>query len=97
MGLLTIIKRIFGFASKKGAMGPGDRMLRCIDCSGEFVFDEGEQHFFQLKGFTDPKRCPRCRKKIKHRMKKNRTPPKVNRSHRRSESHNDSPYVDERY
>lgn len=38
-----------------------DRELQCADCGDAFVFTSGEQSFFQQKGFTDPKRCSKCR------------------------------------
>lgn len=98
MSLLTIIKKLFGFGSKKGH--PADRELTCIDCSNRFVFDYGEQQFFKSKGFSDPKRCPNCRKKVKSQMKKKR---RGNRSRGRrrfgrydSIIDGDSPYADSR-
>lgn len=38
-----------------------DMMLTCQDCDKEFEFTEGEQAFFETKGFTPPKRCKPCR------------------------------------
>jgi CxxC-x17-CxxC domain-containing protein len=49
------------------AMGDGqmqfvDRLLKCMDCNGEFVFTAGEQLFFHEKQFkNDPKRCKLCK------------------------------------
>ena len=41
-----------------------DRVLKCIDCSAEFVFTAGEQLFFADKGFkNEPKRCKACKSK----------------------------------
>ena len=41
-----------------------DRMLKCSDCSNEFVFTAGEQIFFYDKQFkNDPKRCKLCKAK----------------------------------
>lgn len=68
MGLFTTIKRFFGI--KSGT----DRTLRCEDCKKSFIFDEGEQRFFAQKGFTDPKRCPKCRKRAKFRMQRKPQP-----------------------
>ena len=42
-----------------------DITLTCSDCSCQFNFTEGEQEFFQQKGFTPPTRCPDCRKRRK--------------------------------
>jgi hypothetical protein len=40
-----------------------DKTLVCKDCNSEFVFTEGEQAFYQEKGFqNEPQRCPACRK-----------------------------------
>lgn len=42
-------------------------MILCRDCREKFVFTAGEQEFYAEKGFTPPKRCPKCRtaRKIK--------------------------------
>jgi hypothetical protein len=69
MGLFSAIKRFFGFSSSK-VSSPNDRVLNCEDCGKEFVFDEGEQKFFKIKGFSDPKRCPRCRRQVKFRLRR---------------------------
>lgn len=36
-------------------------MLKCYDCSHDFVWTEGEQKFFKDRGLARPKRCPQCR------------------------------------
>ena len=95
MGLIATIKNLFGIKSE------GDRYLVCQDCQRRFVFDVGEQQFFKSKGFTDPKRCPRCRKKVKVRLSR-----RGRRDHRRHHRHRphprhdsiidgNSPYLDE--
>ena len=41
-----------------------DRVLKCVDCSADFVFTVGEQLFFADKGFKhEPKRCKPCKAK----------------------------------
>jgi len=41
-----------------------DRVLKCLDCSAEFVFTAGEQLFFHDKEFkNDPKHCKACKAK----------------------------------
>ena len=41
-----------------------DRVLKCVECSAEFVFTAGEQMFFADKGFkNEPKRCKACKSK----------------------------------
>ena len=41
-----------------------DRILRCVDCSAEFVWTAGEQQFFADKNFkNEPKRCKSCKNK----------------------------------
>lgn len=42
-----------------------EQNLKCTDCSCQFTFTEGEQEFFQSKGFTPPTRCPDCRRRRK--------------------------------
>lgn len=39
-----------------------NKILKCKDCDDDFVFSEDEQEFFREKNFTEPKRCPACRK-----------------------------------
>jgi NAD-dependent SIR2 family protein deacetylase len=40
-----------------------DKTLTCKDCNAQFVFTEGEQAFYQEKGFqNEPQRCPDCRR-----------------------------------
>ena len=41
-----------------------DRLLKCCDCSNDFVFTAGEQLFFFDKQFKNqPKRCKTCKSK----------------------------------
>ncbi|MDE3179015.1 MAG: zinc-ribbon domain containing protein [Acidobacteriota bacterium] len=41
-----------------------DRVLKCAECGGEFVFTAGEQQFYAEKGFrNEPKRCKGCKSK----------------------------------
>jgi hypothetical protein len=42
-----------------------DITMTCKDCSSEFTFTEGEQTFFNEKGFTPPTRCADCRRRRK--------------------------------
>lgn len=42
-----------------------DQTLVCRDCNGQFTYTEGEQQFFQEKGFTPPTRCADCRRRRK--------------------------------
>lgn len=49
-----------------------DKNLVCKDCKAEFVFTEGEQAFYQEKGFeNDPVRCPDCRRARKMQRRQN--------------------------
>jgi len=47
---------------KKEEKFVAEKTLVCKDCGAEFVFTEGEQEFYSQKGFSDPMRCPECRK-----------------------------------
>ncbi len=38
-----------------------DIKLLCRECNKQFLFTEGEQEFYNRKGFTYPSRCPECR------------------------------------
>ena len=43
-----------------------DKILICKDCGQEFTFTEGEQRFYEEKGFDrEPQRCKNCRDKRK--------------------------------
>jgi CxxC-x17-CxxC domain-containing protein len=43
-----------------------DKVLKCIDCSTDFIFSVGEQIFFRDKQFrNEPKRCKTCKIKAK--------------------------------
>ena len=49
-----------------------DKTLVCKDCGAEFVFTEGEQAFYQEKGFeNEPQRCPDCRRARKQNRRNN--------------------------
>jgi hypothetical protein len=49
-----------------------DKNLTCKDCGKEFVFTEGEQAFYQEKGFeNEPQRCPDCRRARKQTRRNN--------------------------
>lgn len=43
-----------------------DKVLKCVDCSADFVFSVGEQIFYRDKQFrNEPKRCKTCKTKTK--------------------------------
>ena len=44
-----------------------DIELTCKDCGSTFIFTEGEQAFYEEKGFSNPVRCTECRKQRKNR------------------------------
>lgn len=46
-----------------------DKILICRDCGDEFIFTAKGQEFFKEKDFTEPKRCPGCRKARKQNAK----------------------------
>lgn len=39
-----------------------DILLTCIQCETEFVFNIREQLKYERLGFTEPRRCPQCRR-----------------------------------
>jgi len=39
-----------------------DKVLHCVDCDTDFIFEAGEQRFFWSKDLPTPKRCPACRR-----------------------------------
>ena len=41
-----------------------DKVLKCVDCSSDFIFTSGEQLFFHDKQFkNEPRRCKNCKSK----------------------------------
>ncbi len=49
-----------------------DKTINCKDCGAEFIFSEGEQAFYQEKGFAnEPQRCPDCRRARKQQRNNN--------------------------
>lgn len=38
-----------------------DKTLTCRDCGTNFTFTEGEQDFYNQKGYSEPTRCADCR------------------------------------
>lgn len=106
MSFLDTFKKLLGLGPKTADLSKGDRMLVCMDCEKDFVFDAGEQRFFKQKGFTDPKRCPVCRKKVRSRMKRRGRGGRGGGGDRHHKHHSfarkhsvidgDSPYADER-
>lgn len=52
--------------------GRQDKIVFCCDCGDEFVWEKGEQLFYEQKGFPPPKRCPDCRRELKHKKREDR-------------------------
>lgn len=42
-------------------VNPGDIEKNCSDCGDPFVFTVREQEFYKEKGYSEPKRCFKCR------------------------------------
>lgn len=38
-----------------------NRELQCVECGQNFEFSADDQEFYSGRGFSEPKRCPRCR------------------------------------
>ena len=45
-----------------------DMLLECIQCENDFTFTAGEQLKYERMGFSEPRRCPQCRR---HKVKQN--------------------------
>jgi CxxC-x17-CxxC domain-containing protein len=43
----------------------GEASLTCVQCGTSFSFSEGEQQFYQERGYSLPKRCKACRDQAK--------------------------------
>jgi CxxC-x17-CxxC domain-containing protein len=39
-----------------------EKTLTCQDCGAQFSFSAEDQEFYAMKGFSEPKRCPECRR-----------------------------------
>lgn len=37
------------------------RELQCVECGQSFDFSAEDQEFYSSRGFSEPKRCPKCR------------------------------------
>lgn len=48
-----------------------DITLKCKECGNDFVFTEGEQKFYEEKNFSNPIRCPECRRTRKQQKHNN--------------------------
>jgi len=58
------VRRASLFRGSRPKMEFQDRVLKCTDCSAEFIFTAGEQIFFHDKQFkNDPKHCKQCKAK----------------------------------
>lgn len=71
MGLRTFFERLFKkdkVETSDIVSGEGSKLV-CSDCRKTFIFEEGEQRFYKMRGLTPPKRCPNCRSKRKHRRR----------------------------
>lgn len=40
-------------------------IIKCRECSTDFIFSEGEAEYFKEKEFADPKLCKSCKRKKK--------------------------------
>ena len=40
----------------------GEKSLTCVECNEPFTFSVDDQRYHLEKGYTDPKRCPACRR-----------------------------------
>jgi CxxC-x17-CxxC domain-containing protein len=39
-----------------------DRSITCAECGQAFIFTADDQRYHLEKGYSDPKRCPSCRR-----------------------------------
>ena len=39
-----------------------DKQITCLECGCTFVWERGEQAFYEAKNLLPPRRCPLCRK-----------------------------------
>jgi len=44
-----------------------DKVIICQDCGEKFVFEKGEQVFYEQHGFPPPKRCLDCRRELRRK------------------------------
>lgn len=43
-------------------MSYSDKELTCQDCGQTYTFTADDQEFYATKGYSEPKRCPDCRR-----------------------------------
>jgi hypothetical protein len=44
-----------------------DKVLTCCDCAEKFVWEKGEQLFYEQHEFPPPKRCLACRRELRRK------------------------------
>lgn len=79
MGILSFVKKLFGMGDGarsdsgngrgNGKPREGDRVLVCVECKKNFIFEAGEQKFYKMRGLSEPKRCHGCRNRGKRRRR----------------------------
>lgn len=42
-----------------------DKKIVCVNCKEEFIFSADDQKFYAERGFSEPKRCKKCRDEAK--------------------------------
>ena len=57
-----------------------DKTLECAECREPFVFTAGEQAFFEERGFSEPRRCKKCRDAKRKKRKDGATGGQIYRS-----------------
>lgn len=38
-------------------------IIKCIQCGHDFIFTASEQRMYKIRNFSNPRRCPECRRK----------------------------------
>lgn len=58
-----------------------DITILCSDCGGEFLWQAGEQEFYEKMAYVPPKKCRRCRmkRKVMEEPKRHEDPDKEDR------------------
>ncbi len=58
------------FAAHEGTLPKTDIVIACVECSDEFVWNKGEQLYYQDRGLAAPRRCHVCRAKTRERIQR---------------------------
>ncbi|MFC2032065.1 zinc-ribbon domain containing protein [Chloroflexota bacterium] len=46
-----------------------NKVIICCDCGEKFIWEKGEQLFYEQRGFLPPRLCSDCRRELKRKRR----------------------------